>query len=100
MRTKICGHEWYIHLVDPEEIEGNDGKTIAGSFEIMIARGLNPALEKIVLVHEVSHAILGCSALWYQKHFDDEFVCEFTAYHLDEINRIVAEWQEERKNDE
>ena len=63
MRTKICGHEWYIHLVDPEEIEGNDGKTVAGSFEIKIARGLFPALEKIVLVHEVSHAILGCSAL-------------------------------------
>ena len=99
MRTKICGHEWYIHLVDPEEIEGNDGKTVAGSFEIKIARGLFPALEKIVLVHEVSHAILGCSALWYQKEFDTEFVCEFTAYHLDEINRIVAEWQEERKND-
>ena len=99
MKTKICGYEWNIHLCDPKEIEGADGRTYAGSFEIKIASGLNPVLEKIVLTHEVSHAMLGCSALWYQKEFDDEFVCEFVAYHLDEINRIVAEWQKEKEND-
>ncbi len=99
MKTKICGYEWYIHFCDPKEIEGCDGRTYAGSFEIKIASGLNLVQEKLVLTHEVSHAIIGCSALWYQKQFDEEFVCEFTAYHLDEINRIVAEWQKEREND-
>lgn len=100
MKTKICGYEWYIHLCEYKEIEGNDGRTYFNSFEIKIASGLTETAEHLVLIHEIVHAMLGCCGLWYQKEFDDEFVCEFTAFHLDEINRIVAEWQKERENDE
>lgn len=92
---RIGLYNWTIRIVDRKEIDGNDGRTIPNSLEILIADDLNGTTRELTFIHEVVHALLDTQGRTYQKKFDVEEMCEFIAWKLPEINQIVEQFEKE-----
>ena len=92
---RIGLYNWTIKIVDRKEIDGNDGRTIPNSLEILIADDLKGTTRELTFIHEVVHALLNTQGRTYQKKFDVEEMCEFIAWKLPEINQIVEQFEKE-----
>ena len=92
---RIGLYNWTIRIVDRKEIDGNDGRTIPNSLEILIADDLKGTTRELTFIHEVVHALLNTQGRTYQKKFDVEEMCEFIAWKLPEINQIVEQFEQE-----
>ena len=92
---RIGLYNWTIRIVDRKEIDGNDGRTIPNSLEILIADDLKGITRELTFIHEVVHALLNTQGRTYQKKFDVEEMCEFIAWKLPEINQIVEQFEKE-----
>lgn len=88
-------YNWTVKIVDRKEIDGNDGRTIPNSLEILIADDLKGTTRELTFIHEVVHALLNTQGRTYQKKFDVEEMCEFIAWKLPEINQIVEQFEKE-----
>ena len=92
---RIGLYNWTIRIVDRKEIDGNDGRTMPNSLEILIADDLKGTTRELTFIHEVVHALLNTQGRTYQKKFDLEELCEFIAWKLPEINQIVEQFEQE-----
>ena len=92
---RIGLYNWTVKIVDRKEIDGNDGRTIPNSLEILIADDLKGITRELTFIHEVVHALLNTQGRTYQKKFDVEEMCEFIAWKLPEINQIVEQFEKE-----
>ena len=87
--VRIGLYPFTIKFVEPQEIEGCDGRTLHNDRIIKIRNDLDKVATELTLRHEIVHALLGTQGRVYQKKFDLEEVCEFIAYRLPEINSIM-----------
>ena len=92
---RIGLYEWKVLIVDRNDIDGYDGRTLPNELTIKIADDLKGSVREITFIHEVVHALLDTQGRNYQKKFDLEDVCEFIAWKLPEINQIVEQFEKE-----
>lgn len=87
---RIGNYTWSVEFIDKdnEEIKGCDGRTLYNDFRIIIRNDLNYIATKLVIRHEVVHALLSTQGRVFQKKYDIEEVCEFIAYRLNELEQI------------
>ncbi len=101
MTLNIGNYKWELKFVPPEEIPECDGRTFYNDFRILVRNDLGRIPARLVIIHEIVHAILGTQGRVYQKEFGVEEVCEFIAWKLPEINAIMdkidAEYYEKEK---
>lgn len=89
VEVEIGSYIFYAYLVNPKEIEGSDGILIHNDRTIKIRNDLDIVGIRLVLRHELVHAILLTQGRVYQKKFDLEEMCEFISYQLPEIERLT-----------
>ena len=89
MIIRIGLYDWELLFVSKEEINGSDGQTRCNDFKILIRDDLNERAQRIVITHEIVHALLDTQGRVYQRKFDLEEVCELVAWKLPEINQIL-----------
>lgn len=100
MRMKIGNRDWNVLVVNRDEIDGCDGRTIPNDLTIKIANDLRAETTITTFIHEVVHATLDSQGRCYQKKFDLEDMCEFIAWQFFEIERLAKEFVEEVLNHE
>lgn len=70
-KAGICDHDTQeIYLYKPKRLE----------------------MQRAILIHEVTHAFINCMGFLGRERYSEEELCEFIAYHGDEILRIVNEY--------
>ena len=95
VKVNIGGYTFDVEFTKPSEMPGFDGKVMPNEMKILVRNDLSETATKLIVAHEVVHAILDTQGRVYQRKFELEDVCEFVAYRLDEINVIVNGIMEE-----
>ena len=86
----INGFKWTVYFVDISKLpEQSDGITMYNERKILVRKDLDKETTKCVLRHEITHAVLCTQGRWSQKTFKQEEMCEFIAFNLDLINKLV-----------
>lgn len=85
----INSYLFRVCFVEPKEIEGSDGILYHNERFIKIRNDLDLVGTKLILKHEIVHAVLLTQGRVYQKKFDLEEMCEFIAYKGTEIERLT-----------
>ena len=75
--------------------ETYDGRTIHNTRAIEIRDDLDYEATMLLIRHEIVHALLGTQGRCFQRKFDVEEMCEFIAYKLPEINKIMKQVETE-----
>lgn len=96
VKIKLLNHIWSIRFIPPYLMkDGNDGTCHTAKRCIDIDNSMSKEEIKLILTHELVHAYLGMGGRIYEKSLDDESVCEFIAWNIDDIvrvrNKILAE---------
>lgn len=93
----INGLNWGIHFVSPfnSNLHTSSGDQALGCCDnekriIYIAKGLNPIELKVVLYHELTHAIIFSYDISMSKR-EEEKVAGLISYYGDEINSLYKQ---------
>ena len=92
--VKINGHCWDVKFVNSEDeyLKGKRlGWTDTYNRVIRIDKSLDNESIKIVLIHELTHAILDSQGRGRQDNFSQEDVADFVSWNLDELSRLLEE---------
>lgn len=84
----IGGFPFTIRFVDKSEIEGSDGLCCHNERVIKIRNDLDNIATRTIIMHEITHALLGTQGRVYQQKFSVEELCEFIAYRFPELTHI------------
>lgn len=85
----LGGYEFKVVFKSQATMGDCDGRTRHNDFTIEVRGDLPLATTRVVLTHEITHALLGTQGRVYQRKFDIEEVCEFIAYRLPEIEQAT-----------
>jgi len=89
----IYGYKFQVCFVNKndERIRGNDGLCLHNEFTIYIRNDLDKTMQRCVLRHEITHAILCLQGRCYHNKFTQEDLCEFVAFQSVYICKKVDE---------
>lgn len=88
-KVKIGNHKWSIRFLPPDLMRENEyGTCWSLKRAIDIDASLDKEEAKIILGHELSHAFLTVAGKLHNKQFDEEEVCDFITWNIDQIMSI------------
>ena len=95
MKATIGKTTFNIELV--EEFDTNDilGITLYASQTIKILKKLSPEGLRATLIHELTHAFMYVNGLKDFETFNREQLCEFVAWHGEEIIKLATKIMKE-----
>ena len=83
---KIHNHKWEVRFIDPSQMrEGDIGTCWSYKRTIDIDNSLDYEGAKTILVHELTHAFLSSCGDIHQEQYNEEKVCDFVAWNVDEL---------------
>ena len=98
MEIRINDYPWWVERVNVDDLPNkSDGITLYNERKILIRNDLDAITTECVLRHELTHAILCCQGRWSQKTFTQEEMCEFIAFQLPIINKLVEQITNKRE---
>ena len=88
-KVKIGNHKWSIRFLPPDLMRENEyGTCWSLKRAIDIDASLDKEEARIILGHELSHAFLTVAGKLHNKEFDEEEVCDFITWNIDQIMSI------------
>ena len=95
-KVKIGNRDWSIRFLKPEMMRENEyGTCWCLKRAIDIDNSLDIEETKIILTHELSHAFLAVAGKLHVHDYDEENVCDFIAWNIDNIisirDRVIKE---------
>lgn len=88
-KVKIGNYKWSIRFLPPDLMRENEyGTCWSLKRAIDIDASLDKEEAKIILGHELSHAFLTVAGKLHNKDFDEEEVCDFITWNIDQIISI------------
>jgi len=99
MKATIGKTTFNIELV--EEFDTNDilGITLYASQTIKVLKTLSPESIRATLIHELTHAFMYVNGLKDFESFNREQLCEFVAWHSEEIIKLATKIMKELKDE-
>lgn len=97
IKVKIGSRVWSIRFL-PENLmrENEYGTCWSLKRAIDIDASLDYEEAKIILGHELSHAYLASYGKLHNKTFDEEELCDFITWNIDEIIKVRDKIMKER----
>ena len=95
-KVKLLGHEWEIRFLKRELMnDGNHGTCWELKRTIDIADDLTEPEARLVIAHELTHAVLFMCGRAFDEGLSKESICDTFAWHADEIiairDRVIKE---------
>ena len=98
IKVQIGNYKWSIRFLPPELMRENEyGTCWSLKRAIDIDASLDHEEAKIILGHELAHAFLTVAGKLHNKEFDEEEVCDFITWNIDQIITIRDKVLEARK---
>ena len=86
---KIHNRKWEVRFIDPSDMRESDVGTCWSLKRVIDIDGsLDCEEAKIILTHELAHAFLTSCGDLHQESYNEEKVCDFVAWNIDEIMAI------------
>lgn len=83
------GHSWKVRFLNRKLMnDDNNGTCWCLHKSIDIADDLTKEETRFILMHEITHAILGICGRTFESNLDHESICETVAWHIDEMIKI------------
>lgn len=103
-KVKLLGHRWEIRFLKRSLMkDGNHGTCWDLKRTIDIADDLTESEARLVIAHELTHAILYMCGRAFDEGLSEESVCETFAWHADEIiavrDRVIKERFHQKENE-
>ena len=92
---KINNRKWEVRFIDPSDMrDGDIGTCWSYKRSIDIDNTLEREEARIILAHELAHAFLASGGDIHQDQYNEEKVCDFVAWNIDEImcirDKVIA----------
>lgn len=98
IKVKIGGHLWSVRFMEPHLMRPDENGTCwTNKCCIDIDCTMDEKETKLILTHEIVHALLGTQGRAFQKEYDEESICEIITWNIDEIIAIRNKVLEARK---
>lgn len=90
IKIKIAQYEWTVRFL-PQRQMRNDNEygtcfILERAIDVLDTLGREGA--SLILAHEISHAMLNVYGNTHQSSYDEEFLCDFISWNVDEIVRL------------
>lgn len=90
--AKLNNRRWAIRFIPQEAMrEGDIGTCWSYKRTIDIDNSLKKEEARIILAHELAHAFLASGGDIHQEQYNEEKVCDFVAWNIDNIIQIRDE---------
>ena len=101
IKVKISSRIWSVRFLKPEQMrESEYGTCWTLKRAIDIDGTLDYEETKIILGHELVHAYLAAFGKLHNKNFDEEEVCDFITWNIDDIISVRDKILKERFSNE
>lgn len=83
---KINNRKWEVRFINSSDMrDGDIGTCWSYKRSIDIDNSLEKEETKIILTHELAHAFLASCGDVHQEQYNEEKVCDFVAWNVDEL---------------
>ena len=99
IKFKLGNHNWRVRFLPTHLMRENENGTCwTGKRCIDIDESMDDKETKLVLTHEIVHALMATQGRVYEEGLCNESVCEFIAWNIDEIVSVRNKIMERRRN--